>query len=388
MHGELNFEFATATRVLFAPGSLNKIGLLASDLGQRALVVMGSNLERGKGLLELLSSAKVRTTCFQVQGEPTVGLVQEGVNLARQQECDLVICFGGGSVMDTGKAIAALLSNPGEVEDYLEVIGRGQALSSPSLPCIAIPTTAGTGAEVTRNAVLGVPSHQVKVSLRSPLMLPRLALVDPELTYNLPPEITASSGLDALTQLIEPYVSNKANPLTDALCREGIQRIAVSLLRAYLEPTDVDARQQMSLASLFGGLALANAGLGVVHGFAGVLGGMFLAPHGAICARLLPFVMEVNVRALQQRQPESPALRRYREIASWLTGIAGATVSQGIAWIQEICLAMCVSPLTDYGLSAEHFSQVVEKTVRASSTRSNPIELTSDELIDILSQAI
>ncbi len=386
--GELDFEFTTATRILFAPGSLSKIGPIAAEMGKRALAVAGSRSERGAVLPELLSIAGVSSTLFGVRGEPTVDVVRKGVELARQGNCDMVIALGGGSAIDTGKAIAILLTNPGEVNDYLDVVGRGQVLSCPSLPFIAIPTTAGTGAEVTRNAVLGVSERQVKVSLRSPLMLPRLALVDPELTYTLPPEITASTGLDALTQLIEPFVSRKANPLTSALCREGMQRVSRSLLLAYKEPGNVMARQDMSLASLFGGLALANAGLGSVHGFAGVLGGMFPAPHGAICARLLPFVIETNVRALQQRDAENPALERYREVASIVTGHQDSNVDQGITWIHELCQSLQVSPLSSYGLSPEQFPQVVEKTTKASSTRANPIELTPDELFAVLSAAI
>ena len=162
------------------------------------------------------------------------------------------------------------------------MIGKGQALASPSLPFIAVPTTAGTGAEVTRNAVLASPEHRVKASLRSPFMLARLAVVDPELTYDLPPAVTASTGLDALTQLIEPYVSSRANPMTDSLCVEGMRRAARSLPRVFADGRDAEARLDMSLASLFGGLALANAGLGAVHGFAAAIGGAFDAPHGAV----------------------------------------------------------------------------------------------------------
>ena len=232
----------------------------------------------------------------------------------------MVIGLGGGSAIDTGKAIAALLTNPGDPLDYLEVIGRGQALQQTPLPYIAIPTTAGTGSEVTRNAVLASHEHHVKVSLRSPLMLPRVAIVDPELTYSLPPAITASTGLDALTQLIEPYTCNSPNPMIDAICREGMQRAARSLKRAYQNGSDAAAREDMSIAALFGGMALANAKLGAVHGFAGPLGGLFPAPHGMICARLLPFVVEANVRALQMREPDSPVLKRYDEVAQLLTG--------------------------------------------------------------------
>jgi alcohol dehydrogenase class IV len=241
---------------------------------------------------------------------------------------------------------------------------------------------------VTRNAVLVSPEHRVKVSLRSPLMLPRLALVDPELTHGLPPEVTASTGLDALTQVMEPYVSNRANPLTDALCREGLHRAARSLRRAYEQGDDAAAREDMALASLFSGLALANAKLGAVHGFAGVIGGMFPGPHGAVCARLLPHVMAVNVRALQERSPESKALRRYDEIARILTGNDEATADDGVAWVQELCQALQVPPLASYGMTPEDFPVLIEKTSVASSTQGNPIKLTSDEMQGILTRAL
>jgi len=361
---------------------------LATRLGERALVVMGSRMESVESLLGFLSEAGIQTTLFRVFSEPTVDIVKEGLELARHQDCDLVIGFGGGSVMDTGKAIAIMLTNPGELTDYLEVIGLGQAFTRPSLPCIAIPTTAGTGAEVTRNAVLGVPTHRVKVSLRSPWILPRLALVDPELTYDLPQEITRSSGLDAMTQLIEPYVSNKTNPMTDALSREGIKRAARSLYKAYQDGKDISARQDMAVASLFGGMTLANAKLGLVHGFAGVLGGMMHAPHGAVCARLLPFVVEMNVKAMREREPGNDALNRYEEIAALLTRKLDATIQQGTSWIEDLCAKLKVPPLGKYGLRSDQFPEVIQKTTRASSTQGNPITLTSEELSQILSRAI
>jgi alcohol dehydrogenase class IV len=299
-----------------------------------------------------------------------------------------VIGLGGGSVLDTGKAIAALVTNPGNVLDYLEVIGKGQPLVNAPLPYIAIPTTAGTGAEVTRNAVLESTEQNVKVSLRSPLMLPRLALVDPELTYDLPPEITASSGLDALTQLVEPFVSVRANPLTDAICREGLQHAARSLRRAYENGADKEARQGMSLASLFGGLALANAALGAVHGFAGPLGGMLRAPHGALCARFLPLVMEANLRALEVRQPEHPALGRYDEIARILTGAKEATAQDGVKWVSEVVSALKIPRLSTYGMKPEDFQEAVQKTQKANSFKGNPIALNDKELTAILEQAL
>ncbi|NPV65947.1 MAG: iron-containing alcohol dehydrogenase [Anaerolineae bacterium] len=383
----MRFEFATATRILFGPGTLREAAPLAAELGQRPLVVIGLAVEHAEPLLDDLAAHSLAATLFRVEGEPTTILVQQGCAAARANDCDLVIGFGGGSALDTAKAIAALLTNDGDVLDYLEVIGGGRPLTRPAAPCIAIPTTAGTGAEVTRNAVLLSPEHRVKVSLRSPLMLPRLAIVDPELTYSLPPEVTASTGLDALTQLVEPFVSHRANPLTDALCREGLGRAARSLRRAVQAP-DPAAREDMALASLFGGLALANAALGAVHGFAGVLGGMFDAPHGAICARLLPFVMEANVRALQTRDPGNPALRRYDEAAHLLTGWLTATAADGVAWVHDLCRDLDVPPLSDYGLTEADFPAVVEGANRASSMKGNPIALTTEELTAILAQAL
>jgi alcohol dehydrogenase class IV len=268
------------------------------------------------------------------------------------------------------------------------VIGKGQPLVHPPLPYIAIPTTAGTGSEVTRNAVLESPEQNVKVSLRSPLMLPRLALVDPELTYSLPPEITAASGLDALTQLIEPFVSIKANPMTDALCREGMAHAGRSLRRAYKNGSDTQARQAMSLASLFGGLALANAALGAVHGFAGPLGGMFHAPHGALCARLLPPVMEANIKALETRQPAHPALERYFEVARILTGEKEATALDGAIWVSELVDDLNIPRLSAYGMRPEDFSEAVLKTQQANSFKGNPIVLDQKELTEILERAL
>jgi alcohol dehydrogenase class IV len=291
-------------------------------------------------------------------------------------------------VIDTGKAVAALLTNSGDPLDYLEVIGRGQPLTQASAPYIAIPTTAGTGAEVTHNAVLASPEHRVKVSLRSPLMLPDVALVDPELSCCLPPDVTAYTGLDALTQVIEPFVSGKANPITDALCREGITRAARSLRRAFENGEDHPAREDMALASLFGGLALANAALGAVHGFAGPFGGMFDAPHGAICAALLPHVMAINVQALQARQPDGEALRRYDEVARLLTGNSAATARDGVAWIATLCAALRVPALASYGLARADFDDLITKAAAASSMKGNPVALTPNEMRTILERAI
>ncbi len=381
------FEFATATRIIFGAGMLREVAPLARQLGRRVLLVTGRSPERAEPLRKSLAAQNLGREVFSIAGEPTLDEVRAGVALAQAGHCDVVVGFGGGSAVDAGKAIAALLTNDGEVMDYLEVIGAARPLTRPGAPFIAVPTTAGAGAEVTRNAVLLSPEHRFKVSLRSPLMLARAAVVDPELTSDLPPTLTASTGLDALTQLIEPFVSTKANPMTDAFCREGMTRAARSLRRAW-GGGDLAARTDMALASLLGGLALANAGLGAVHGLAAPLGGMFPAPHGAVCAALLPQVMEVNVRALQARSPEAEALRRYDEVARLLTGNVEATARDGVVWVRDLVALLRIPPLQKYGITAVDFSILAEKATQASSMKSNPVTLHDEELREILTGSL
>ena len=384
----VSFEFATASRIIFGPGKLDELSGLIEGKTKHLLFVHGYSSDAIVRVRELLAARGIALTEFQVHGEPTIDVVRQGIKAAR--DCDTVIGLGGGSVLDAGKAIAALVTNPGDVFDYLEVIGKGQPLANASLPYIAVPTTAGTGAEVTRNAVLESTEQNVKVSLRSPLMLPRVALVDPELTYGLPPEITATSGLDALTQLIEPFVSVKANPMTDAICRAGLSHAAQSLRRAYENGADKEARQEMAFASLCGGLALANAALGAVHGFAGPLGGMLHAPHGALCARFLPLVMEANIKAMELRQPEHPALARYAEVARILTGEKGATAQDGARWTGDLVDALKMPRLSAYGMGPGDFvlREAVQKTQHANSFKGNPIMLDEKELTRILEEAL
>lgn len=384
----MHFEFATATRIVFGAGTLRQAGALAKGLGTRALVVTGGDASRAEKLLAILRAAGVGAETFSVSGEPEISTIEQGTAVARNENCELVIGFGGGSALDAAKAMAAMLANGGEVLDYVEIIGRGRALTRPSAPFIAIPTTAGTGSEVTRNAVLASPEHQLKVSLRSPLMLARAAVVDPELTYDLPPAFTASTGLDALTQLIEPFVCSRANPMTDGLCVEGIRRAARSLRAAFNEGQNQSAREDMAVASLLGGMALANAGLGAVHGLAGPIGGMFPAPHGAVCAVLLPPVMAANIRALRHRTPDSGALRRYDEVARLLTGGTAGTADAGVEWVRRLISDLYIAPLRAYGIQTGHVTDIVSKAMKASSMKANPIGLTPDELAETLRQAL
>jgi alcohol dehydrogenase class IV len=382
----MRFEFATATRIIFGAGTISQAGPVAKEFGRRALVVTGQDATRAKRLLDVLG--EVQVALFGVMGEPELETVREGVATARREKCDMVISFGGGSALDAGKAIAAMLTNEGDVLDYLEVIGKGKSLSKSPAPFLAIPTTAGTGAEVTRNSVLASPEHRLKVSLRSPLMLPKVALVDSELTWDLPPTLTASTGLDALTQLIEPYVSARANPFTDGLCLMGMSRAARSLRTAYANGGDQGAREDMAMASLFGGLALANAGLGAVHGLAGVIGGMFHAPHGAVCAALLPHVMRANLNALRTRDAGNPALPRYEDVARLVTGRGGAQADEGMEWAGGLVSDLQIPRLGSYGLRSEDIVEVVEKSKNASSMKANPIVLTDKELAGIVKAAL
>jgi alcohol dehydrogenase class IV len=384
----MQFEFATATRIVFGPGKLREAGLTVKTAGKRPLVVTGKNIRRADPLFKLLFENKIECSTFSVSGEPTIQTIRDGVAFAQDENCDWIIGIGGGSVIDAGKAIAAMMKNDGDILDYLEIIGKGKALTEQPARFLAIPTTAGTGSEVTRNAVLASPEHHLKVSLRSARMIPGVALVDPELTYDLPPAITASTGLDALTQLIEPYVCSRANPMTDALCVEGIRRVARSFRTAVENGHDKKAREDMALASLFGGMALANAGLGAVHGFAGPIGGMFSAPHGEICAALLPDVMEINLRALHDREPNSYAIQRYHHIEAILSKDASVQMNAGIEWIRQLVIDFKIPRLASHGIKPEHIPEIVKNAQNASSMKANPIALAKSELEEILQRAM
>ncbi len=382
------FEFLSAGRIAFGSGALRGAGPAAAALGSRAFVLTGSDPSRAAPLLASLDEAGLAARAYPVRGEPSLELADAALNAARAFGADLVIGFGGGSALDAAKAVAALLANPGPILDYLEVIGAGKPISRPSLPCIAIPTTAGTGSEVTKNAVLASRERGLKASLRSPSMLPRLALVDPELCLGCPPAVTAASGMDALAQLLEPFTCSKPNPLVDALCREGLARVAASLETACREGGNLRAREDMSLASLFGGLALANARLGAVHGFAAPLGGAFAAPHGALCAALLAPVTAGNVAALRARAPASPVLGRYAEAARILGGGEASRGGEARRFEAEdaapvlagLAKRLGIAPLAGFGIGSADLDAIVEKAARASSMQGNPIALSPAEL--------
>ncbi len=381
------FEFATAARVIVGRGTVREVGAAAVSFGRRVLLVTGRTPARASCARDSLLAAGADVSVWTTGGEPYLEDITRGVDAARDAACDVVVAVGGGSVLDTAKAIAALAANGGALLDYLEVVGAGRPLAVPSLPVIAVPTTAGTGSEVTRNAVIASREHGVKASLRSPSMLPRVAIVDPELAIDLPASLTAATGLDALTQLVEAFVSVRANPMTDALCVAGIGRAAAALPRAWRDGHDLDAREDMALASLWSGMALANAGLGAVHGLAGPMGGLFNASHGALCATLLPHVMSMNLTALR-REGRVETLARFDQVARLVTGRADAVANEGVQWVRALVEQLGIPRLSDLGVSAREIDRIVPHAQRASSMKGNPVVLTADELSSILAAAM
>ncbi len=382
------FEFATAQRIVFGRNTLDVIEELAGAIGQKTLIVSGASQRYVPELQEKLSTLEISSSCFTVAEEPSISRVTEGCGEMEDESCHSVISIGGGSAIDAGKAIAALAANPGDPLDYLEVIGRGAPMPRSPFPFIAIPTTAGTGAEVTKNAVLSSSEHKVKVSLRSAAMLPTASIIDPSLTASLPRQATANAGLDALTQVIEPFLSSRANPMTDALCRAAIPRAAQALRSLAASLDNPSAREDLAYAALSSGLALANAGLGAVHGFAGPLGGMFPAPHGAVCARLLPIVLRTNLRAIQERAPEQQALKRFTELGYLLTGHQDASAEDGIKAAEQLASEFSIRPLSNYGIRSSDIPQLVKQSQKASSMKGNPIVLDELELANILESAL
>lgn len=375
------FTFATAGRIVVGAGASEQVPRIASELGRRVFVVLGRHSDEG---VVGLAGLPDETTVWRWSGEPTVDGVRAALAAAREARPDVVVGWGGGSVVDLAKSVAVLLHDEADVLDHLEVIGRGLPLTAASLPVIAVPTTAGTGAEATANAPILSPEHGVKASLRSPAMLPAVAVVDPALTLTCPPAVTAASGLDALTQCLEALVTPKATPLTDALAREGLARAGRGLHTAYRHGDDLGARTDMSLAALLSGMALANAKLGAVHGLAAPLGGRLGAPHGEVCAAVLTATVEANVRALRQRDPGSPALERYGEAARLLTGNPDAEVEDGVQWIADTVASLAVRPLAALGLASGDRDAVADAALAASSMAGNPVRLTHDEVVGIL----
>ncbi len=377
------FSFATATQIVFGENSLLSVPNMQLLGGKTVLLVAGSNLNRARKLADLFPDG-TRIHFYQIESEPTIHMVDGGISLARKSACQVVIGLGGGSVIDAAKAIAAMVPNPGELIDYLEVIGSGKSLEVRPLPFIAIPTTAGTGAEVTKNSVIKSVENQVKVSLRSDFMYPTVALVDPLLTHSMSPELTASTGVDALTHLMETFVSNQANSFIDILCREGLKRVSRSLLPAFQNGTNSQARSDLAMASMLGGMALANVKLGAIHGFAGPMGGMFPIPHGTVCASLMAATMEMNLEALAENNGD---LSKYTELAQILTGSSQAKAEDGIVWAENLVGDLGIPGLSSFGIRENDFAELVEKAKVSSSMKGNPVQLDESQLTWILEKS-
>jgi alcohol dehydrogenase class IV len=387
----MNFEFSIPTKIIFGVDSFKSLPKHISELGRKPLIITDDSKRYLEEMANNLISRNITFEYFTVTGEPKIEDIREGTRLAKKFDCDVVVSIGGGSIIDSGKAIAVFITNTGDVLEYLEVIGKGKPITDPPVPIIAVPTTAGTGSEVTSNAVLSSPKDKVKVSARSPLMFPLMAIIDPLLTKSLPPLVTACSGLDALIQLIEVYLSNKSNPFTDALCNEGIKRAARSLKRAYLNGDDIEARQDMSLAAMFSGIALSNAKLGAIHGIAGPLGGMIDIPHGAACAKLFYPVFETNLNAFKNREPNSPVLNRFVEVSEILSGRnkqnEKVDIDNCAIIVKDFLSVFEIPALGNFGLTKDMIPDLAEKSKNSSSMKGNPILLNEQEMQEIIEKA-
>ena len=385
------YAFAAPAAIAFGPRVRAQALTAAPRFGDRALVVTGATPARAAWLIDGLRAAGVAVHVVSIGHEPTVADALAAVAAARRFGARMAIGIGGGAAIDLAKAVAGLAGEPGDPIDHLEVVGRGLPLTVDPLPLIALPTTAGAGAEATRNAVLAVPEAERKVSLRDARLLPRLALVDPELTHGLPAGVTLATGMDALTQVIEPYLSSKANPVTDALCRDAIPRALAALprLMAALATGEEDpgARAAMAHVSLMGGLALANAGLGAVHGLAGVLGGTAGGAHGAICGTLLGPILTANRRALAARAPDLPAAARLEEVCAMIAGAMGCDASAAPAALAAWAHGAGLPGLCALGHSRARDAQVAAASAVSSSMRANPLPLSEAELIDAMQAA-
>ena len=386
----MDFDFYTANRIIFGPGKFEEITQLVGRERKRCFAVTGKSAAREAGMLDCLDVAmrkeSVELECFSLDREPTVSIVDDAVGRALDFQAEIVIGLGGGSALDLGKAVSGVATNGGSVLDYLEGVGKGAPIEKPSLPYIAIPTTAGTGSEVTKNAVICSDDGTFKKSIRSPHLIPDVALVDPELTKTMQPALTAACGFDALSQLIESLTSNCSNSMTDALALAGIERVARSLYAAWSNGENMRAREDMAFASLMSGMTLTNAGLGAVHGLAAPLGALHSIPHGITCAILLPGVIEANVNALLDYDRDSLVLEKYSNLAMIFCRTSDDPFKM-VERIQMMMQMMKMPGLGEFGFKKEDIPQVVEKS-RGSSMKYNPIELTDDKLTEILEQAL
>ncbi len=390
----MNWDFMTATRIVYGLDSLNRLGEETARLGRHALLMTGHGSARRSGALDqaisILRAAGVSVTIYEgVEPDPTFATVNAAADLARHAGCDVIVGLGGGSAVDAAKAVAGIARWPYPVEDYYYT---DRVLPGKGLPFVAVPTTAGTGAEVTKNAVLSDPAHALKQSLRGDYLLADVALVDPALTVSMSPGVTAATGGDALTQAIESYVSKNASPLTDALAAQAIQLIGRSLRRAYHDGTDIAARTDVALGSLLAGMALTNARLGAVHGLAHPLGVRFGLPHGLVCALLLPYEMAYN---LCGDYPLAEVTRRkYAHVAELLgLDVSGLSPRRAAERATDYIFALnrelgLDRRLREFGVTEADLPTLAAESLPSGSLKANPRPPTQEEMEDLLRRAL
>jgi len=397
LSNELRFDLLPTPQIKFGVGRLVELPECLKQLQMTKVLFVGSksalNQTRVKEILsELEKNENIAFTTLEVRGEPDTTQVDRGVETGKEFQANGVIAIGGGSAIDLGKAIAGLLTNDGKAKDFMEVVGAGKKITRLPLPFLAIPTTAGTGSEATKNAVILSRDEKVKASIRSELLIPKMAIVDPELMVSMPKAVTASTGLDALTQLIEAYTSTKAQPLTDVLARMGLNRAIKSLVVAFEDGYDISAREDMAFAALLSGICLANAGLGAVHGFAGVLGGKLAMPHGVICGALLPLVIEENIKQMIKEVPFHRALTKYVRLAH----LFGEPKSENyktdalrlIERLKQLTAILKTPKLSSFGLTTKDFEKIIPLAMKSSSMKYNPVPLPEESLYAILQKAL
>lgn len=378
------FQFMTSSRIIFGEGALENSLSLIKQFGYSVLLVSGKQSERARPIIDYLNQQKLRYQHVSISGEPNITMVEETAIIGRRFSPNLVVAIGGGSVLDMGKALAAIIPNQGNVYDYVEVLGRCVPLKTKPLPMIAIPTTASTGSEVTRKAVLKSGQDKVKVSLRSPDMIPDVAIVDPTLTYGTEPLISGRGAMETFTHLMESYVCGDPNPLTDMVCEEGMRKLSRAVLPACLQD-DRTARADLSFAAMLGGMASTNAKLGAAHGLASALCGKLEAPHSVITARLSPYVMLENINAARLAGRDD-ILHRYTHLAELLTGNSQAKIEDGVAWVEDMLDTLGLPLLSSFGVCNTSFEKVAQDALKSNSIKGNPIPLTKERLVYILNQ--
>lgn len=388
-----SFELGRLPRIAFGPGVRLRLPALAAGYGRRVLLVTGAHSLRasvhGRSLHESFHRHGLEVHALAVAGEPSPAFVDAAVHEHRARGIDVVVGIGGGSVLDAAKAIAGLLPSGRSAMDHLEEVGRGVPYEGPATPMLAAPTTAGTGSEATRNAVLGEPGPDgFKRSFRHDALVPEWAVVDPDLLETCPRALIAADGMDALTQLLESYVSTRAQPFTDALAEQGLVAVREGLLAWYEDTGDpAVARASMAYAALLSGITLANAGLGVVHGLAAPLGARRPIPHGVACGTLVAAATAANVRALRESAPGSDALARYGRAWRLLAGARGAIPDDGaerlVALLEEWTARLALPRLDAYGVDDADVAWILRRG-RGGSTRTNPVELDDAALAGIL----